>query len=205
MDVDDIGGPGVGLGGGADVEEDGFGALASGLVGGGFVDEGAGELPEWVALGGGVGGVVGVALFEVEGSGAVGGAAGEGVAEGGGAGVADQGGVEGGGEGVGGEVDIAVEGGDGGWAGEAVYGGWAVEEGFGGGELETAYLEAGFGALVGDGVEGSAAVASFDADAACAVIEAAGQTGILAVCSQDVWACVSNVCLGEAGDKSGMR
>ena len=106
LDVDDVGGPGVGGGHLADVEEDGLGLLAGFLLGGGGAEEAADDGPEGV-----VGGAR-VALGEVEGAGAVGRAGCEGVAEGGGAGL-DEGAV-GEGEFVVLHVLEVVEGADGG-------------------------------------------------------------------------------------------
>lgn len=151
LDVDDVGGPGVGGSELANVEEDGFWVVAGGLGRGGGAEERRDETPDGVGGGG-----ARVALGEVEGARAVRGAGGEGVAEGGGAGLRE--GAVGEGEGAVAHVGVVVDGGDGGaedgreggggvlgggLAGKGK-GGWGVayEEGFGAGELATADLEA---------------------------------------------------------------
>lgn len=101
LDVDDVGGPGVGGVGLADVEENGFGVLACALGFGGRGDGAADDVPE------GVVGLAGVVLDEVERAGPVGGAGREGVAHGGGTGGAE--GAIGEADGVVGEVDEGVE------------------------------------------------------------------------------------------------
>ena len=120
LDVDDIGGPGVGRVCFADVEEHGFGVLACFLLLAGRCDGRADDVPEGVRW------RAGVVLHKVEGTGAVGGARCEGVAHCSGAGggkgaVAEV-------DGVIGEVNKGVEGadvaGDGceAWGGEDIEG-----------------------------------------------------------------------------------